>query len=360
MLGWSVSPGLTRCRNPRAPKYGAFIACSESDAVWVDWLVHRLERFQGDRHSSRHTTAEHGRPRSLYPIFRDAAHGRADYSLPQHIIAALDASKALIVICSPAAAKSYRVNEEIRLFKLHHPHRPIVPLIIGGKPGDDQVECFPPLLQFQLNAEGCITGGPIDVQATDARDGAGGHEVAIARIASDLLGISSSQMDGHTQTRGARLLNNPLKNSMNLAVAAGIGALFVWQGLRTNQAFLDETLALLSAGLNTAAIESIDRGVPRNAVLELLAQGEGLLGTVASLGRSTPEIENRKAAMLLELAHTYRSLGEKHVAEARTTDAHHLLETLRAEASDGTLPRRRLEAAQEALGGLRAVRGNSP
>jgi len=356
VLGWSVSPGLTRYRNPRAPKYGAFIACSESDAVWVDWLVHRLERFHGDRHFSRRRTAEH--PSSLYPIFRDAAYGRADYSLPQHIIAALDASKALVVICSPAAAKSYRVNEEVRLFKLHRPHRPIIPLIIDGKPGDDQIECFPPLLQFELNAEGCITGGPIDVQATDARDKAGGHEVAIARIASDLLGVSSSPMDGPSQTRKARLLNNPLKNYMNLAVAAGIGALFLWQGLKTNQAFLDETLALLSAGLNAAAIESIDHGVPQNAVLELLGRGEELLADVASLGRSTPEIENRKAAMLLELARTYRSLGEKHVADARTTDAYHLLETLRAEALDGTPPR--IEAAQEALGGLRAVRGNSP
>lgn len=360
MLGWSVSPGLTRCRNPGALKYGAFIACSESDAVWVDWLVHRLERFHGDKRSSRRRTARHGVATSLHPIFRDATPGRADYSLPDQTVAALDASEALIVICSPAAAKSYRVNEEIRLFKSHHPHRPIIPLIIDGQPGDDGVECLPPLLLFELNAEGCITKGPIDVQAADARSGAGGHEAALARIASDLLGVLPNQGRSHARRRKVRGLNNPLKDFMNPAVVTGLVALFVWQGLRTNPVFLDETLHRLSSGLNTAAIEAIDYGVPRDTVVELLVRGEELFANAFGRARTTPVIEYRKAATLLQFARSYRSLGEEQKAEARATDAHHLLRALHAKASNDTRLQHRLKAAEDALGDLRTVPGARP
>jgi hypothetical protein len=67
-------------------------------------------------------------------------------------LAALDASAALIVLGSPDAAKSPYVNEEVRLFKYRHPDRPIIPIILGGKPGDLAAECFPPGLKFSRGA----------------------------------------------------------------------------------------------------------------------------------------------------------------------------------------------------------------
>ncbi len=63
-------------------------------------------------------------PKSLRPIFRDREDFSAGGSLNDQSIAALDASAALIVLCSPASAKSHYVNEEIRLFKHRHPERP--------------------------------------------------------------------------------------------------------------------------------------------------------------------------------------------------------------------------------------------
>ena len=38
------------------------------------------------------------------------------------------------MICSPAAAASRWVNEEVRLIKQLNPHRPLLPLIVAGEP----------------------------------------------------------------------------------------------------------------------------------------------------------------------------------------------------------------------------------
>jgi TIR domain len=93
-------------------------------------------------------------PIALRPIFRDRDDFTAGKTLTEQTLAALDAAQALIVVCSPAAAKSRYVNEEIRLFKSRYPERPVIPLIVGGKPGDPKSECFPPALKFKLDTDG--------------------------------------------------------------------------------------------------------------------------------------------------------------------------------------------------------------
>jgi hypothetical protein len=60
------------------------------------------------------------------------------------------------------------VNEQIRLFKYRHPERLVIPLIIGGKPGDPELEYFPPALKFKLDKDGKITEEPIELVAGDA------------------------------------------------------------------------------------------------------------------------------------------------------------------------------------------------
>src|SRR5262249_25813392 len=62
-------------------------------------------------------------PKSLRPIFCDREDFTAGHTLNEQTLAALDASDALIVVCSPASAQSHYVNEEIRLFRSRHPER---------------------------------------------------------------------------------------------------------------------------------------------------------------------------------------------------------------------------------------------
>ena len=67
-------------------------------------------------------------------------------------IAALEASQFLLVLCSPNAAQSQYVNEEIRRFKAMGRAARVIPVIVDGEPGDAKRECFPAALRFKLAA----------------------------------------------------------------------------------------------------------------------------------------------------------------------------------------------------------------
>jgi hypothetical protein len=127
-----------------AYKFRAFISYSHADTCWAKWLHRALEGFRIDKDLVGRETATGTIPKSLRPIFRDRDDFTAGHTLTDQTLAALNASHALIVICSPSAAKSEYVTEEIRLFKSRHPDRPVIPLIVDGKPGDTELECFPP------------------------------------------------------------------------------------------------------------------------------------------------------------------------------------------------------------------------
>ena len=82
----------------------------------------------GDRHSGPCL------PR-FTPVFRDREELATATDLGATLIAALEQSACQVVICSPKAAKSRWVNEEILAFKrLGRAHR-IFALIVAGEPG---------------------------------------------------------------------------------------------------------------------------------------------------------------------------------------------------------------------------------
>jgi TIR domain len=108
---------------PLPLKYRAFISYSHADTGWARWLHRGLESFRIDKDLAGRTTGTGVIPAALRPIFRDRDDFSAGKALAEQTLAALDAAEALIVICSPAAAKSHYVNDEIRLFKSRYPCR---------------------------------------------------------------------------------------------------------------------------------------------------------------------------------------------------------------------------------------------
>jgi hypothetical protein len=139
---------------PIALKYRAFISYSHVDTSWARWLQGKLEGFRIDKDLVGRETATGTIPKNLRPIFRDRDDFMAGDTLAEQTLEALDASQALIVICSPASAKSHYVNEEISFFKSRHPDRQVFPLIVGGTSGDPKDECFSPARKFEVNPSG--------------------------------------------------------------------------------------------------------------------------------------------------------------------------------------------------------------
>jgi hypothetical protein len=113
---------------PASFKYRAFISYSHVDTASAKWLHRALEGFRIDKDLVGRATATGTIPNTLRPVFRDRDDFTAGHTLTDQTCAALDASDALIIICSPASTKSRYVNEEIRLFKSRHPARPTIPM----------------------------------------------------------------------------------------------------------------------------------------------------------------------------------------------------------------------------------------
>ena len=184
-------------KSMRAPfeyQYRAFISYCHADTRWANWLHGRLEGFRIDGELIGRQTAMGVIPKTLRPIFRDRDDFTAGHSLSEQTLAALDASAVLILLGSPASAKSHYVNEEVRLFKLRHPDRPIIPIILDGRPGDPVAECFPPALRFEVAADGAITDRPADVIAADLQNTSDGRDLALAKVVAGMLGVPTDDV----------------------------------------------------------------------------------------------------------------------------------------------------------------------
>ena len=171
-------------------RYRAFISYSHADARWATWLHRRLE---GYRLPSRLCggTGEHGPlPDRLSPIFRDREDLSSAGHLGPQIQAALAESEALVVVCSPGAARSPWVDSEIRAFKRMGRGDRIYAFIVDGEPNaGDARECFPEALRFDLAADGESLAGDANPVAADARAGKDGKSLALLKLLAGLFGL---------------------------------------------------------------------------------------------------------------------------------------------------------------------------
>lgn len=165
-------------------------------------------------------------PRHLRPVFRDRDELPSAASLPDVVHHALEQSEALIVICSPAAASSPWVNDEIHTFqKLGRGDR-IFCLIVDGEPhAGDERECFPPALLEHFDREGRRLDDVTEPIAADLRPGQDSRQRAKLRIIAGLLGIGLDELLQREAHRRHRRL-------FALATAATLVAL-VMAGLAT-------------------------------------------------------------------------------------------------------------------------------
>jgi len=170
--------------------YKAFISYSHKDHRWGGWLHRRLERYRIPKH-----LLKGGQSERLKPIFRDREELAAADSLGEKIEQAIAASENLIVICSPHAAQSHWVNQEVLSFKRQNRGAKIFSIIVEGEPfsgGAD--ECMPPALRFQLGADGELTDEPAEPLAADLRSTGDGKRLGVLKIISGMLGVGLDEL----------------------------------------------------------------------------------------------------------------------------------------------------------------------
>jgi tetratricopeptide (TPR) repeat protein len=331
-------------------KYRAFLSYSHSDSRAARLLHARLENFRIDRDLAGRITSMGAIPKRLRPIFRDRHDFDAGGALGAQTIAALDEAAAMILLASRASARSRPVNDEVRLYRSRHPNRPLIPVIVDGVPGDPKQNCFPPALLDAGN-----------ILAADLRDSGDGRELALAKVVARLLGLTPDEVFRRAERerrRRARLRNAVLGLLAFLVLAATASAVYAWQQLKTNEAFLDATLRTATRIVDTAVRQADNYGVPRRATIELLSQAERLFADMARLGRPTPELRYRKAWMLIEFARSYAVVGDTVKEEARALEARGLVAGLATARPKDPDYQYSLSVAHQEVGDVLVRRGN--
>lgn len=169
----STPPDKTFPENgePSKRDYWCFISYRHADnkepgRQWATWLHQALETYEvpsdlvGTKNERGDTI-----PDRIFPVFRDEEELPADAELSTPIETALRRTRFLVVLCSPQAARSRFVADEILVFKRLGKKDRILAVIIDGEPnasddplkGGAEKECFPEPLRFETDEAGRLT-----------------------------------------------------------------------------------------------------------------------------------------------------------------------------------------------------------
>jgi tetratricopeptide (TPR) repeat protein len=195
-----------------APAYRAFISYSHRDKAFAQKLHRQIEGYRIPAKLVGRKTVVGETPRRLRPVFRDREELPASGDLSAELSAALRNSMFLVVICSPASARSRWVNEEIRQFKQVHGDSRVLAIVVDGEPhasetpGREDLECFPPALRVRLGPDGELSDIPAEPIAADVRRHADGERLALQKLVAGLTGLKLDELvQRETQRRIAQM-----------------------------------------------------------------------------------------------------------------------------------------------------------
>src|SRR5215217_4747350 len=212
MINGSVAePAAAPAVDGQTWKYWAFISYSHADESWARWLHRTMETYKVPKALAGTKTPEGAvRPRRLYPLFRDRDELSSASSLTANIRGALAGSRNLIVICSPRAAGSRWVNEEIRTFRTLGRGDRVFCLIVDGEPGGAAgstvtgEECFPAALREVLAADDAGAVEAPEPIAADARPERDGKRNALLKLSAGILDVGFDSLKQRDHERRIR------------------------------------------------------------------------------------------------------------------------------------------------------------
>ncbi len=231
-------------------RYGAFLSYSHADESVARWLLRRLEGYR----TPARIVGSRGRfgvvPARIGTVFRDRDELSTAADLGNVITAALADSAALVVVCSPAAARSRRVNAEIEAFRATGRRERIFCFVVAGDPADRDGDeaCFPPALLVP----DALVSAAHEPLAADARASGDGRERAFLRLVAGLLGVGYDDLAQREAQRRHRRLAVTLGASLAitaLAVGLAITASVARNDAQRRQAQAEDILGFMLGDL---------------------------------------------------------------------------------------------------------------
>ena len=358
---------------PSAITYRAFLSYSHRDTAWGKSLHAALEGYRIDKDLVGRATAAGALPKTLRPIFRDREDFSAGHSLTAQTLAALEAAQFLIVICSPNAAQSQYVNEEIRRFRAMGRADRLIPVIVDGEPGDPARECFPPALRFKVGPDGEITGEREEPIAADARPQGDGKEVAKLKVVAGLLGVGLDEIVRRAERARRRRLRNWVGALASLTLI--FAGLAVWAEFNRREAEAQRLLAdqrREQAERNFAVAHEVAdslvfnitkelrdvQGMRPETVQRILARaGLAFQKLVESVGGDNPDVLRSQAGMYVEFGKTYAAQVDIELQLGAARKAVEIMQRLTATDPSNTRWQRDLFVSHIKVGDALAVQG---
>ena len=187
-----------------AIRYWAFLSYSHTDRRDAERLHRALEGYRIPARLVGRLGSFGAVPPRLRPIFRDRDELIASGHIGAVVEDALAASRAFIVLCSPAAASSPWVDAEIIAFQRVQPKTPVLCVLLGGEPMASRIaetarqECLPPSLRTHFGSGiGTDDAAPL---AVDLRPQGDGWQLGVQKLVAGLAGVQLDdlvQRDAH-------------------------------------------------------------------------------------------------------------------------------------------------------------------
>src|SRR5688572_2975720 len=227
-------------------RYRGFISYSKHDQNHAKRLHSALETYRVPKGID--VPVEQNR--RLGRFFRDDDEMGASVDLGGALRDALEGSENLIVICSPHAARSKWVNEEIRHFRSSERADRIFGVIVDGTPNSDDPaqNCFPPALASPAASEELISERHAEPLAIDLRKEP--FQRARIRLVAGLLKIP---FDGLWQREKRRTMR---RRAVAAVVSVALLSIIVVLGYRWRQASANAEAQRANAEVQKAAAQA--------------------------------------------------------------------------------------------------------
>lgn len=316
-------------------KYRAFISYSHADRDFAEKFHRWLETYSFHPELVGKPARFGPVPQRWKPVCRDREDFESGHSLSDQVKKALEESETVIVICSPNAAASAHVNDEIRAFKAMGKGAYIYPIIIDGEPKDPAQDCFPKALRRKIGSDGQLTDDPEEPVAADARPIGDGLELARLKVLSGALGVDLDDLRRRDAEEQRRQKMFWLRLSVFMGVlavaalvAAGFAGFFFYErgiALQKSDQLVSISLKYTSKIVRKAIATTNEFGVPTQVGIDLMKEVGGIFDEMgdAEQGIKTPgegdavllvpsadRLPIGRARMFIALADAFGRLGK--------------------------------------------------
>lgn len=302
------------------PRYSVFLSYNRGDGKAAQRIQRWLEAYRLPRRLQGGGPAFAEDGRRLRPVFRDIDEMRAAPDIDEAVDQALGACAYLVVLCSPAAAKSDWVAREIAMFRARHGDDRILPLLLTGTPAT----AFSPELLHRGD------GRPLMPLAADIPGE--GERLALLKLVAVMADVSLGVLVQRDSQR--RMQRLALSAAAAVAVMAVVAALMLQTA---NARVAAEQQRVRAGALSNYMLDDLRGQLKRAGRLDLLtAVNQGVAASWRGQdlsGLSDADLQQR-AKLLLAIAEDDESRGDLAAARAQAAEALRTTAQLIAKAPD--------------------------